>query len=63
MNAHRERRSTERNAPRPTAALTLRIAERVAQLARRREVPHGGELELWLEAEAQVKRELLDNPR
>ena len=53
-----ERRSSERSAPRATAPLTLRIAERVAQLSQKRHIPHGGELELWLEAEAEVKREL-----
>ena len=53
-----ERRSADRSAPHSTAALTLRIAERVAQLAHKRHIPHGGELQLWLEAEAEVKREL-----
>lgn len=38
--------------------LTLRIAERAQGLAQRRQVPPGGELALWLEAEAEVKREL-----
>lgn len=38
--------------------LTLRIARRANRLAQQREVPPGGELALWLEAEAEVKREL-----
>jgi len=38
--------------------LTLLIAERANQLAQRRPLEPGGELKLWLEAEAQVKREL-----
>lgn len=38
--------------------LTLRIAERAQGLAQQRQVPPGGELALWLEAEAEVKREL-----
>jgi hypothetical protein len=37
--------------------LTLRIAERALQLALRRRIEPGRELDLWLEAEAQVKRE------
>ena len=38
--------------------LTLRIAERANRLAARRPLLPGHELELWLQAEAQVKREL-----
>ena len=41
-----------------THELTLLIAERANQLAQRRPLEPGGELKLWLEAEAQVKREL-----
>jgi len=42
----------------PIAELTLRIAERANQLAQQRGIPPGCELALWLEAEAEVKREL-----
>jgi hypothetical protein len=38
--------------------LTLRIAERANRLAEQRDMAPGCELALWLEAEAQVKREL-----
>jgi hypothetical protein len=38
--------------------LTLRIAERVKRLAQERCMAPGCELELWQEAEAEVKREL-----
>jgi hypothetical protein len=38
--------------------LTLRIAERANRLAQRRALSPGCELELWLEAETEVKREL-----
>jgi hypothetical protein len=38
--------------------LTLRIAERANRLAEQRDMTPGCELALWLEAEAQVKREL-----
>lgn len=38
--------------------LTLRIAERAHRLAQRRALSPGCELELWLEAETDVKREL-----
>ena len=41
-----------------TPELTLRIAERANQLAQKRALQPGGELKLWLEAEAAVKREL-----
>ena len=37
--------------------LTLLIAERANRLALKRRVEPGGELQLWLEAEAQIKRE------
>mgnify|MGYP006171812081 CR=1 FL=1 len=37
--------------------LTLLIAERANRLAQERQIGPGRELELWLEAEAQVKRE------
>lgn len=40
-----------------THELTLLIAERANQLAQRRPLEPGGELKLWLEAEAAVKRE------
>jgi hypothetical protein len=42
----------------PVSELTLRIAERANRLAAARPPAPGRELELWLEAEAQVKREL-----
>ena len=58
MHKAGERRAADRSTPCTAAPLTLRIAERVAQLAHKRHVRHGGELELWLEAEAEVKREL-----
>lgn len=38
--------------------LTLLIAVRARRLAEERDVPPGGELDLWLQAEADVKREL-----
>jgi hypothetical protein len=38
--------------------LTLRIAQRANRLAEQRDMTPGCELALWLEAEAQVKREL-----
>jgi hypothetical protein len=38
--------------------LTLRIAERANQLAELRALSPGCELELWLEAETDVKRKL-----
>jgi hypothetical protein len=41
-----------------TPELTLLIAERANRLAQRHPLEPGGELKLWLEAEAQVKREL-----
>jgi len=47
-----------RVAPPPVSELTLRIAERANRLAAGHPLPPGGELALWLEAEAQVKREL-----
>ncbi|HZM36530.1 MAG TPA: DUF2934 domain-containing protein [Burkholderiales bacterium] len=37
--------------------LTLLIAERACRLAQERQIGPGRELDLWLEAEAQVKRE------
>jgi hypothetical protein len=43
--------------------LTMLIAERASRLAQARQIGPGRELELWLEAEAQVKRERgLDKP-
>jgi hypothetical protein len=55
----KERRKVERApAPRaPVDELTLRIAECAKRLAQERELPPGCELALWLEAEAEVKRE------
>ena len=44
--------------PAGASELTLLIAERASWLAREREFGPGRELELWLEAEAQVKRAL-----
>jgi hypothetical protein len=41
-----------------TPELTLLIAERANRLAQRHPLKPGGELALWLEAEAEVKREL-----
>ena len=41
----------------PISELTLLIAERALQLALKRRIAPGRELDLWLEAEAQVKRE------
>jgi hypothetical protein len=38
--------------------LTLRIAERANQIAQQRGMPPGCEFALWLEAEAEVKRDL-----
>jgi len=38
--------------------LTLRIAERAYRLAQRHAPAEGCELELWLQAETEVKREL-----
>jgi hypothetical protein len=38
--------------------LTLRIAERANRLAQRRDMTPGCEGALWLEAEAEVKREM-----
>jgi len=38
--------------------LTLKIAERANRLAQERAIAPGGELALWLEAGAEVKREL-----
>jgi hypothetical protein len=46
-----------------TEELTLLIAERVDRLAQQRGMPPGSELALWLEAEAQVKRELQEEMR
>jgi hypothetical protein len=40
-----------------TAELTLLIAERANQIAQSCPLEPGGELALWLEAEAEVKRE------
>ena len=42
----------------PIDELTLRIAECAKRLAEERQLPPGGELALWREAEAEVKREL-----
>ena len=56
----KERRRVER-APAARAQvdeLTLRIAECAKRLAQERQLPPGCELALWLEAEAEVKREL-----
>ena len=56
----KERRKVKR-APAARAQvdeLTLRIAERAKRLAQERQLPPGCELALWLEAEAEVKREL-----
>ena len=58
MEKASERRSADRSAPHGTAPLTLLIAERVARLAHERHIPHGRELDVWLEAEAEVKREM-----
>jgi hypothetical protein len=41
-----------------TSWLTLLIAERASRLCQKRQLAPGRELELWLEAEAQVKREI-----
>jgi hypothetical protein len=54
-NSVSQDRSRERAA---LEELTLRIARRANRLAQQREVPPGGELALWLEAEAEVKHEL-----
>jgi hypothetical protein len=56
----KERRKVERaSAARAQVdELTLRIAECAKRLAQERQLPPGGELALWLEAEAEVKREL-----
>jgi len=51
----------DRNSPVPPACideLTLRIAERANRLAQRRDMTPGCERALWLEAEAEVKREM-----
>jgi hypothetical protein len=52
------RREIRRMAQQRIAELTLKIAERANRLAAGQPLPPGGELALWLEAEAQVKREL-----
>lgn len=57
MNA-KERRKVERAARAQVDELTLRIAECAKRLAQERQLPPGGELALWREAEAEVKREL-----
>ena len=57
MNA-KERRKVERAARAQVDELTLRIAECAKRLAEERQLPPGGELALWREAEAEVKREL-----
>ena len=57
MNA-KERRKVERAARAQVDELTLRIAECAKRLAEERQLPPGGELALWHEAEAEVKREL-----
>ena len=57
MNA-KERRKVERAARAQVDELTLRIAECAKRLAQERQLPPGGELALWLEAEAEVKRNL-----
>jgi hypothetical protein len=44
--------------PSPLSELTLLIAERANRLASQHPARNGDELETWLEAEAQVKREL-----
>lgn len=44
-------------APARIAELTLRIAERANRIAQERGMAPGRELDLWLEAEAEVKRE------
>jgi hypothetical protein len=44
--------------PPAISELTLLIAERANRLALKRCIEPGGELALWFEAEAQVKREL-----
>ena len=53
-----ERRNVERAPQAPLHELTLRIAECAKRLAQERHLPPGCELALWLEAEAEVKREL-----
>jgi hypothetical protein len=60
MDKPAERRSKDRAAPLTTAPLTLLIAARVGRIACGRELAPGGELDLWLAAEAEVKRELVD---
>ena len=57
MNA-KERRKVGRAARAQVDELTLRIAECAKRLAQERQLPPGGELALWREAEAEVKREL-----
>jgi len=57
-------KSKENALAEPTASgarlheLTLLIALRASRLAQQRAMPPGTELALWLEAEAEVKREL-----
>jgi len=61
VKASRSRRSSLRGLPvqeQLIDELTLRIAERANRLAEQRDMAPGCELALWLEAEAQVKREL-----
>jgi hypothetical protein len=55
-----DKSATRNRAPGPAriAELTLRIAERANRLAQERGMAPGRELDLWLEAEAEVKREL-----
>lgn len=52
-----KRASTASEELAPISELTLLIAERALQLALKRRIAPGRELDLWLEAEAQVKRE------
>jgi hypothetical protein len=56
----KERRKVERAPPARAQVdeLTLLIAECARRLAQERQLPPGCELALWLEAEAEVKREL-----
>ena len=53
------RRTIEQAAAAPAHLdeLTLCIAERAGRIALKRVLPPGSELALWLEAEAEVKRE------
>lgn len=51
------RRMGEKPFPLKDQELTMLIAERASRLAQEHEVGPGRELDLWREAEAQVKRE------